>query len=488
MRPGAVRRGTPAAAALPDGSDQAAAAETPHAFHVRKKQSNVGLWAGVAVVCAGLGVGGYYMLAADSSAKPDAGPSVASVAKQPVGDPPDVKAQRKVDAFKEYLRAHPDEYEEHFIRLTLLTQNEQIADHPAGREAQAIYETEKKKWLEGASRALAGIMARVNDCFQNKKPDGYDFVKACEITEERIPILEFYRTKFQWERAAELDSLRKDYRQQLAKKGRLEELFLKASQYATRNENDIAELILLEFGKESEPGTRVREVYDYFVAQIQSAGIAAYRELSKASEAKRKALEEEKARADAEARRQAWTLKLAQTRWVSQIAKSNLYNWISNQGNWQLAGQLEDGVPVIIGRNVPGASGALSLFHDHWLDYALRFEWKATAGDLDFSPRSSAAPGSMQSQSELITLPSAELAKSKWNWVTIFVRGSVIQIYKDNEGKPENLWKEIDAGDEKSEFRLNDHGGFSFHLPEGAEVALRNIQTKLISHNRKRLY
>lgn len=282
-----------------------------------------------------------------------------------------------------------------------------------------------------------------------------------------------------------IGSRRKEVKILVTAQARLQELEGKAARYGEHEE--IALAILAAFPEKYETeAAPVWSLKQETLAQIKRDGLSRWidteqsAELDRVETARVQAVEEESRRA---AR---WASLKDGKAWFPHLGRHNLYNWISTsdairqEPQWRLT--VREDQPLLIADNGYGNDMWIGPFTNHWKDYVLEFEMRLLRGEVSVSPRTTLTSGEYvrtigdQTSPMFVFSEANGVAAGKWVRVTIEVNGTSLRA--DVAGRSEPLVLDPE------ESRIPELGGFIFWVPDGSQVELRGIQSKLINSTR----
>ena len=484
-------RGAPPKGRRPGGSGAAAAAEDspelegPQGFQMKKRSNAIPITAAIV-----LGLGGIAAIAFIFM-QPDKEPEKITVKKveAPKIDDDLERSKSTLANAKKYRADHPEKFLEAWIRFKQIGAFKTFEKYLAGPEALQLADQLQKDWKAEANRRFSAIEARVAGLIAQN-----DYVEAAAAAEEIDPVIDSYRRNFHWMPSTELTVLRMDCAKLVEGKEYLEELVRKATKYAARNEGDIAEAIMERFDKKSYGDLEIWSVYEGYMKRVKKTGLSAIKELEKEIAQRQDAKQAAELAAEKAAREKEWLERKDRIAWQTHINPNSDYNWILKHGDWKWLS--DGGHAVLRGKNPGGTSTRAAPFAAHWQDYVLRFEMKLTKGSMEVSPRTvvhagrgaGTDRGGIRDQSELVTLGTEDFTYRQYHWITIEVVGDKVTVFKGKEATEANIWKTFDAEDGDGDYRLLSAGGFCLYVNNESEVEIRNLQTKLVSHNRKGMF
>ena len=356
------------------------------------------------------------------------------------------------------------------------------ANTEAGRDAGLLREQLMNDWRTSAEQSWTAIKTDVRTAFQDGK-----FETAAGLLEELPKIFDGASSIMVGSFFTELDNLRKDAKEQLRYKKRLDELSNKAGVYARKGYEDIAIAIIEALPERaSDDAPDVWRMKEELVKTIQREGLAMLLNREEAQEeelAEARRLEEERKKAERERR---WLDLRDSVPWKPLLARTNLYNWVVssdrplvNSGQAALWRVVErDGLGVMVGDNRSGNDIFTGVFSNHWEDFVCEFEVSLKTGALRISPRSQSRPGGGGIAEQ--TSPMLELGddfpKNRWVKVTLEVHGESVLLQYGDSGTEMTLDPETT--------RLPTTGGFVFWIGDGTRVEIRDVRIKLVSDTR----
>ncbi|MGE4632979.1 MAG: hypothetical protein AAEJ47_08070, partial [Planctomycetota bacterium] len=358
----------------------------------------------------------------------------------------------------------------------------EYANTEAGRDAGLLREQLMNDWRTSADQSWIAIKTDVRTAFH----DG-EFETAAGLLEDLPKIFDGASSIMVGSFFTELDNLRKDAKEQLRYKKRLDELSNKAGRYARKGYEDIAIAIIEALPERvSDDAPDVWRMKEELVKTIQREGLAMLLNREEAQEeelAEARRLEEERKKAERERR---WLDLRDSVRWKPLLARTNLYNWVVssdrplvNSGQaalWRIVER--DGLGVMVGDNRSGNDIFTGVFSNHWEDFVCEFEVSLKTGALRISPRSQSRPGGGGIAEQ--TSPMLELGddfpKNRWVKVTLEVHGESVLLQYGDSGTEMTLDPETT--------RLPTTGGFVFWIGDGTRVEIRDVRIKLVSDTR----
>jgi len=398
-------------------------------------------------------------------------------------------AERELKALEEMIAASPDAYDSiagEYERLKNRYQD--ITDFSAGCARKA--EENQKRATEVAQGALAAIETEAQALV-----DKNEFAAAAELYEKTpADVIERLNTRPE---VVERFNKRYEDLSSWAKGGkRLDELRRKAFKYQKQDDGAIAEQILtLNWKNDDYEGTPVGRLYGEILNQIRTQKLDA--ELAAEETAEREREERDRLRRAEEnrLREEKWQRGKEAIPFVTILGPYDIMNWpikfpgdvwkhTDDGGNGVLeANNRSGGSECLIGPNGP-----------HWQDFAIRFEFRISEGSFSLSPRTQIprmpfgmpiVPMQLLRRSD----PPIEFGKDEFggDWVPVTVEihgtGPDAQVRVVVESK------KIDRTTTGKEMKvLPDAGSFVFVVPQGAHVAIRKVELKLVHHTRESIY
>ena len=358
----------------------------------------------------------------------------------------------------------------------------EYANTEAAREAGDLRQQLLNDWKTFAEQSWVSIKGDVRAAFASG-----EFDKAASILEKLPKVFEGADAVLTGAFVNDLDNLRKDAKEQLRYKKRLDELSNRAGNYARMGFEDIAIAIIDALPEKVEDeAPDVWRIKEELVKTIQREGLAMLLNREEAMEeelAEARRLEAERKKEERERR---WRDLRDSVPWVSLLARSNLYNWVTSSDRQLLSrGQSalwrvveRDGLGVLVGDNRSGNDIYTGVFSNHWEDFVCQFEVSLKTGALRISPRSRSNPGTGALAEQ--TSPMLELGddfpKNRWVKVTIEVHGESVVLRYGDAGTEMILDSETT--------RIPATGGLVFWIADGTRVELRDVRVKLVSDSR----
>ena len=358
----------------------------------------------------------------------------------------------------------------------------EYANTEAAREAGDLRQQLLNDWKTSAEQSWVSIKGDVRAAFASG-----EFDKAASILEKLPKVFEGADAVLTGAFVNDLDNLRRDVKEQLRYKKRLDELSNRAGNYARMGFEDIAIAIIDALPEKVEDeAPDVWRIKEELVKTIQREGLAMLLNREEAMEeelAEARRLEAERKKEERERR---WRDLRDSVPWVSLLARSNLYNWVTSSDRQLLTrGQSalwrvveRDGLGVLVGDNRSGNDIYTGVFSNHWEDFVCQFEVSLKTGALRISPRSQSNPGTGALAEQ--TSPMLELGddfpKNRWVKVTIEVHGESVVLRYGDAGTEMILDSETT--------RIPATGGLVFWIADGTRVELRDVRVKLVSDSR----
>jgi hypothetical protein len=280
----------------------------------------------------------------------------------------------------------------------------------------------------------------------------------------------------------------------------LVELVREAEAFARKKLYGVAERVIREGFNERDfaTDTPIWERREEILKKYEAAPMAE-------AEARREAEKEAREKKEREARQKAFAQRLQEftagkTKIASEplLGQYDLINWPfrSRNAQWKQeksesgAGRLTAVVPMDGHNWVLGPNGA------HWEDYVLRFKARITKGALAFFPRVTAAQLNEIAASD----PAAEEERIKFDadqvgdgWITVTVEvvgaGDSTRVEVAIEGGRQAGTTTRTGADlklsESGTAEFPDRGGFLFVFCKGSEIAIQDVELKLVRHGRR---
>ncbi|MEC9476427.1 MAG: hypothetical protein VX764_05240 [Planctomycetota bacterium] len=358
----------------------------------------------------------------------------------------------------------------------------EYADTEVSKEAGSLREQLLNRWRSSADQAWSSLKGDVRGAFA----DG-EFATAARLLEKLPKVFEGSEAVLTGAFENELDNLRKDAREQLRYKKRLDELSTRAGKYARMGYEDIAIAIIEALPEKVEDeAPDVWRIKNELVKTIQREGLEMLLNREEAAEqelVEARRLEAERKKAERERR---WIELRDSVPWTPLLARSNLYNWVAtsdrqmlNRGQspeWRILER--EGVGVMVGDNRSGRDMYTGVFSNHWEDFVCEFEVSLKSGALRISPRSlsNTQTGVISEQTSPMLDLGDDFPKNRWVKVTMEVHGDSVTLRHGPGGTEMTLDPETT--------RLPSTGGFVFWIADGTRVEIRDVRVKLVSDTR----